>query len=75
MLRRRLGTKGYQVIVYGAEEGSQSNQPDLVLMDLHLPILDGWEATRQIKSNPKLSIRLAADAIAETRKSSSGGLR
>ncbi|GAP94308.1 response regulator [Leptolyngbya sp. NIES-2104] len=76
MLRRRLERKGYQVIiaVNGAEgvTKAQSDQPDLVLMDLHLPILDGWEATRQIKANPKTQqipvIALTADAIAGERE-------
>lgn len=76
MLRRRLERKGYQVIVAvnGAEgvTKAQSEQPDLVLMDLHLPILDGWEATRQIKANPQTQqipvIALTADAIAGERE-------
>jgi len=76
MLRRRLERKGYQVIVAidGAEgvAKSQSDQPDLVLMDLHLPVLDGWEATRQIKANPQTQaipvIALTADALAGERE-------
>lgn len=76
MLRRRLERKGYQVIVAinGAEgvTKTQSDPPDLVLMDLHLPILDGWEATRQIKANPQTQsipvIALTADAIAGERE-------
>jgi CheY-like chemotaxis protein len=76
MLRRRLERKGYQVIVAinGAEgvTKTQADQPDLVLMDLHLPVLDGWEATRQIKANPKTQtipvIALTADALAGERE-------
>lgn len=76
MLRRRLERKGYQVIIaVNGEEGvtkTQSDQPDLVLMDLHLPILDGWEATRQIKANPQTQqipvIALTADAIVGERE-------
>lgn len=76
MLRRRLERKGYQVIIAvdGAEgvTKTQSDQPDLVLMDLHLPILDGWEATRQIKANPQTQqipvIALTADAIVGERE-------
>lgn len=76
MLRRRLERKGYEVIVAinGAEgvAKTQAEQPDLVLMDLHLPILDGWEATRQIKANPQTQtipvIALTADAIAGERE-------
>lgn len=57
MLSRRLGRKGYEVIV--ATNGRQgvdmalSEAPDLILMDMSLPILDGWEATRQIKAVPE----------------------
>jgi CheY-like chemotaxis protein len=54
MLRTRLARAGYTVIV--ATDGAQgvamaaSEQPDLVLMDLSLPVLDGWEAARRIKA-------------------------
>jgi len=76
MLRRRLERKGYQVIVAvnGAEgvTKTQADRPDLILMDLHLPILDGWEATRQIKANPQTQsipvIALTADAIVGERE-------
>lgn len=76
MLRRRLERKGYQVIVAidGAEgvAKTQADQPNLVLMDLHLPILDGWEATRQIKANPQTRtipvIALTADALSGERE-------
>lgn len=53
MLSRRLRRKGYEVVV--ATDGRQgvelalSEAPDLILMDMGLPVLDGWEATRQIK--------------------------
>src|SRR5512141_678121 len=56
MLSRRLERKGYQVVM--ALDGAQavamaaSEKPDLILMDMSLPVLDGWEATRQIKANP-----------------------
>lgn len=56
MLSRRLDRKGYQVLI--AEDGQQgvnmaaSESPDLILMDMSLPILDGWEATRQLKAAP-----------------------
>lgn len=56
MLSRRLERKGYQVIM--AEDGAKgvataaAELPDLVLMDMNLPVLDGWEATKQIKANP-----------------------
>ena len=56
MLVRRLARKGYEVV--GAVDGEQglsmatTEQPDLILMDMSLPGMDGWEATRQIKANP-----------------------
>ena len=76
MLRRRLERKGYQVIVaIDGKEGvakTQADRPDLVLMDLHLPVLDGWDATRQIKANPQTAaipvIALTADALAGERE-------
>jgi CheY-like chemotaxis protein len=76
MLSRRLERKGYQVIIaVNGEESvtkTMSDRPDVVLMDLHLPILDGWEATRQIKANPQTQnipvIALTADAIAGERE-------
>jgi two-component system, cell cycle response regulator DivK len=55
MLSRRLERKGYHLImaVDGAEgvAKAESELPDLILMDMSLPILDGWEATRRLKSN------------------------
>jgi len=53
MLAERLELRGYQVLV--AADGVQgvamahSERPDVILMDMSLPVLDGWEATRQIK--------------------------
>jgi len=53
MLSRRLTRKGYAVVL--AEDGQQgidlarSEKPDLILMDLSLPVVDGWEATRTLK--------------------------
>ena len=55
MLSRRLRRKSYEVVI--AVDGQQgvdmalSEAPDLILMDLGLPVLDGWEATRRIKSD------------------------
>src|SRR5262249_36415302 len=53
MLSRRLERRGYQVLIAtNGEQGvsiTQSEKPDLVLMDMSLPVLDGWEATRRIK--------------------------
>ena len=54
MLSRRLARRGYEVVI--AVDGAQgveiasSTQPDLILMDMSLPIMDGWEATRRIKT-------------------------
>ena len=54
MLSRRLRRKGYEVIVAadGAKgvEMAGSDVPALILMDLSLPVLDGWEATRRLKA-------------------------
>ncbi len=56
MLRGRLTRAGFEVAV--ATDGEQgvamvaSGAPDLILMDLSLPVLDGWEATRRLKSAP-----------------------
>ncbi len=56
MLSRRLDRKGYQVLI--AVDGQQgvdlatSESPDLILMDMSLPIVDGWEATRRLKAAP-----------------------
>jgi CheY-like chemotaxis protein len=56
MLRRRLERAGFAVVI--ASSGTQgiamasSERPDLILMDLSLPDVDGWEATRRIKADP-----------------------
>jgi two-component system, cell cycle response regulator DivK len=56
MLSRRLQRKGYEVVIAGdGGQGvamAQSQSPDLILMDMSLPVLDGWEATRQLKAAP-----------------------
>jgi CheY-like chemotaxis protein len=75
MLSRRLARKGYEVIL--AEDGAagldmmESEQPDLVLMDMGLPVMDGWTATAKAKANPNLAtipvIALTAHALEEDR--------
>jgi CheY-like chemotaxis protein len=75
MLENRLKRNGYTVII--ARDGAQgvalavSERPDLILMDLSLPVLDGWEATRQIKAAPETRgipvIALTANAMAGDR--------
>ena len=54
MLSRRLVRRGYEVVIaLDGESGlslAQSESPNLILMDMSLPILDGWEATRRLKA-------------------------
>ena len=58
MLTRRLKRKGFDVII--ANDGlqgfemAQTEAPDIILMDLSLPIMDGWTATRKIKADENL---------------------
>src|SRR5881396_1748476 len=76
MLRSRLTRAGFTVVI--ATDGAQgvamaaSEKPDLVLMDLSLPVLDGWEATRRIKAAPETKgipvIALTAHAMAGDRE-------
>lgn len=57
MLSRRLQRRGYEVLIAvdGAEgvAEAQTQAPDLILMDMSLPVLDGWEATRRLKAAPE----------------------
>ncbi|MFQ5974019.1 MAG: response regulator [Alphaproteobacteria bacterium] len=72
MLTRRLERKGYDVVVAmdGGKglEMARSEAPSLILVDLNLPVLDGWELTRQLKAAPETSnipvIALSAHAMA-----------
>lgn len=76
MLSRRLERKGFEItIAVDGEEGvakALSVKPDLILMDMSLPKIDGWEATRQVKANPETAsipvIALTAHAMAEDRE-------
>ena len=75
MLTRRLEKRGYTVIpaVDGAAGVSlaKTATPDLILMDMSLPVIDGWEASRQIKADPALAgipiIALTAHAMESDR--------
>lgn len=76
MLSRRLERRGYQIVL--AEDGQQgldmarSEMPDLILMDMSLPVLDGWEASRQLKAEDATQgipiIALTAHAMAGDRE-------
>src|ERR687885_1912238 len=76
MLSRRLERRGYEVVL--AVDGRQgvelarTAQPAVVLMDMSLPVLDGWEATRQIKAAPETQhipvIALTAHAMVGDRE-------
>ena len=77
MLERRLRRKGYDVVIAtdgeAGVEMSRSSAPSLILMDLNLPVLDGWEAARRIKSVPETRhipiIALSAHAMEGDRES------
>lgn len=74
-LSRLLRRRGYEILtaVDGAQAlaMAQAEQPDLVLMDMNLPIVSGWDATRQLKAAPETSqvpiIALTAHAMASHR--------
>ncbi len=76
MLSRRLERRGFAIVM--AMDGQQgvemtrSEKPDLILMDMSLPVMDGWAATQAIKADPELSkipvIALTAHAMAGDRE-------
>jgi two-component system cell cycle response regulator DivK len=76
MLSRRLLRNGFEVVM--AVDGQQaidmatSETPAIILMDMSLPVIDGWEATRQVKAHPDTQkipvIALTAHAMAEDEK-------
>jgi two-component system, cell cycle response regulator DivK len=75
MLSRRLQRRGFEVLI--AADGAQglalaaAEKPDIILMDMSLPVLDGWEATRRLKATPETAgipvIGLTAHAMATDR--------
>jgi two-component system, cell cycle response regulator DivK len=76
MLSRRLERRGYEVVIaVDGQQGvdlAQSARPDLILMDMSLPVIDGWEATRQLKSMDRMKsvpiIALTAHAMSGDRE-------
>jgi len=76
MLSRRLGRRGYEV--FAAVDGAsalamvRSEAPDVVLMDMSLPVMDGWETTRRMKADEATAaipvIALTAHAMADDRE-------
>lgn len=76
MLSRRLERRGYQVVIaVDGEQGvamAQLEAPDLILMDMSLPVLDGWEAARRLKAAPETQaipvIALTAHAMVGDRE-------
>lgn len=76
MLSRRLQRKGYEIIAardgQTGVETAKTEQPDLILMDMSLPVLDGWSATRALKSDPATAaipvIALTAHAMEADRQ-------
>ena len=75
MLSRRLSKRGHEVVVAvdGSEaiERAQEDHPQLILMDMSLPVMDGWEATRRLKAEPTTNdipiIALTAHAMESDR--------
>ncbi len=76
MLTRRLSRKGFELVVAGdGAQGvamAQTESPTLILMDLSLPVMDGWEATRTLKAAPETRgipvIALSAHAMSGDRE-------
>ncbi|MDX1400949.1 MAG: response regulator [Kiloniellales bacterium] len=76
LFTRRLGKRGYEVLI--ARDGAtglsmaQSENPAVILMDLDLPVVDGWEATRKLKASPETRhipvIAVSSYAMVEDRR-------
>jgi two-component system cell cycle response regulator DivK len=76
MLTRRLERRGFKILA--AHDGAEgvkmalSEKPDLILMDMSLPVMDGWDATRAIKADPEVThipvIGLTAHSMAGDRE-------
>ena len=76
MLSRRLARNGFEIVI--AVDGQQGvtmatkEKPDLILMDMSLPVMDGWEATRRIKADPATHsipvIALTAHALVQDKE-------
>lgn len=76
MLSRRLARRGFEVLLAtdgqaGIEEATR-HSPDLIIMDMSLPVLDGWESTRRLKQQPATEhipvLALTAHAMAGERE-------
>ena len=75
MLSRRLARRGYEILI--AVDGEQGiaeatrQMPDLIIMDMSLPVIDGWESTRRLKQQPETQsipvLALTAHAMAGER--------
>jgi two-component system, cell cycle response regulator DivK len=76
MLSRRLARRGYEItLAMDGQEGvvlARSVQPDMILMDMSLPVMSGWEATKVLKDDPQLRsipvIALTAHAMSADRE-------
>ena len=76
MLSRRLQRRGYEVLIatdgQAALDSAEAEKPDLILMDMDLPVLSGWDATRKLRANAEIRdipvIALTAHALPTDRE-------